>query len=91
MNQQLATLLFFIIAMVGISFASKGKVTINGIKRDSPKGCYNINLPLPIEAENNSDETATFYVGSRCSGEVIGEINPGSTNHFKYGASVRIA
>ncbi|CAO3635807.1 unnamed protein product [Cunninghamella echinulata] len=90
MNQKLVSILFMMMISIGLTFAATGDVTINGVKRDNPKGCYNVNLPLPLDAENNSDQTATFYVGSRCSGEIVGEVAPKSKNHFKYGASVKL-
>ncbi|MVO85916.1 hypothetical protein GPA10_14410 [Streptomyces sp. p1417] len=78
------------LSVPGFAVAAQGTLTIVPTVYENPSGCYNGQI-WPLIVQNGTDTVAVVHDGPDCSGSVIGEVAPGDTGTFEFGASVSIA
>ncbi|MEV7542690.1 hypothetical protein [Streptomyces sp. NPDC089915] len=63
----------------GTARAATGTLTIDGTGHEDPSGCYRLGDFAPPKVVNGTDETAWVWSGTDCDGQVVQQIDPGTT------------
>ncbi|UED84880.1 hypothetical protein [Streptomyces profundus] len=70
--------------------AAEGVLTIDGVERENPSGCYPVSdAPDYFTVANDTNVGARVHSGANCSGGLTNLVGPGSVQEI-YGASVFI-
>ncbi|MEU6156424.1 hypothetical protein ABZ816_41275 [Actinosynnema sp. NPDC047251] len=69
--------------------AAQGVLKVGDREYRNPSGCYR-NTTTPLRVENRTDQVVVIFHDSRCAGERVGLVGPGSLAVSEFGGSVHV-